>query len=241
VVVTSPACGDVVTVDVRLEVDLACSGDALTIFAYNVTINLNGHVIAGNGTGNGIKVVLSNGVTVKGGTVRNFFTGIYVEESTNVTVKDNSLTQNRDAVLFAGSSYSVVKSNIAWDNTQSAIWLGPSFSIVSTGNVVVENILMDNSDGIVVFGQSGNTLKGNSIYRGVVGINLAGGGGTGTEIKDNLLTESVAGIRFRPGWASGNAIIGNTFSFNRCGTLGPGASNTYTDNAFFLNTTNICP
>jgi parallel beta-helix repeat protein len=242
-IVTAPACGDQISNDVRLDVDLTCSGDALTIVADNITINLNGHEVAGNGTGVGITLRQRSGVTIKGGAVRNFLTGIFVSQSTDVTVKDNSLTLNREAIFLIGSSHNVVKSNVAWDNTQRGIMLRPTMAgVVSTDNMVVDNVLMNNPSGILVFGQSGNTFKGNSIYFSTVGaFDLTGGGGTGNEMKENLLTGSAAGIKFGPGWTTGNSIIGNTFSSNTCGTAGSGASNTYKDNIFSSNTTDICP
>jgi parallel beta-helix repeat protein len=242
VVVTDVSCGDVLTTDVRLEEDLTCAGDALTVGADGIRINLNGHVISGNGTGNGITVRMRSDVVIHNGTVRNFLTGIFVAQSTGVTVKDNGFTLNREAVFLNGSSGNVVKANRAWANSSRGIMLRPTTSgIVSTDNDVVGNTLVDNPSGILVFGQSGNTLKGNTISGSTVGgFDLTGGGGSGNEIKGNLVTGSAAGIKFGTGW-TGNFIIDNTFATNTCGLAGPGTSNTYKDNVFASNTTNICP
>ena len=242
VIVTNVSCGDVLTTDVRLEEDLTCAGDALTVGADGIRINLNGHVISGNATGNGITVRLRSDVVIHGGTVRNFVTGIFVAQSSGVTIKDNGFTLNREAVFLNGSSGNIVKANRAWANTQRGIMLRPTTSgVVSTDNQVVGNTLIDNPSGILVFGQSGNTLKGNTISGSTVGgFDLTGGGGTGNEIKGNLVTGSAAGIKFGTGW-TGNFIIDNTFATNTCGLAGPGASNTYKDNVFASNVTNICP
>jgi len=56
-----------------------------------------------------------------------------------------------------------------------------------------------------------------------------------------VLAASAAGIKFGPGWSSGNDIIGNTITSNTCGTAGNGTLNTYKDNMFTCNTTDICP
>ncbi len=242
VIVTDLSCGDVIMTDVRLEEDLTCTGDALTIGADGVRINLNGHVVTGNATGNGITVRQRTDVVIHSGTIQNFVTGIFVAQSSDVVIKDNGFTLNREAVFLNGSSGNIVKANRAWANTQRGIMLRPTTSgIVSTDNQVVGNTLTDNPSGILVFGQSGNTLKGNTISGSTVGgFDLTGGGGTGNEIKGNIVSGSAAGIKFGTGW-TGNFIIDNTFSTNTCGLAGPGSSNTYKDNVFRSNVTNICP
>ena len=47
VAVTSAACGDVITSDLRLENDLVCAGDGLTVTGSGMRINLNNHTIRG--------------------------------------------------------------------------------------------------------------------------------------------------------------------------------------------------
>lgn len=242
VIETDVACGDQIDTDVRMEADLTCAGDALLVVADGITIDLNGHVILGAAVGVGITVRGRSNVTIKGGTVMNFVTGVFVSQSTGVTVKDCGFTQNREAVFLIGSSGNMVKSNIAWQNTSRGIMLRPTTGgIVSTDNMVADNTLTDNPSGILIFGQSGNTLKGNIISGSTVGgFDLTGGGGTGNVIKENVLSSSAAGIKFGTGW-TGNFIVGNTIQGNTCGTAGPGATNTYKDNTFSANGTDICP
>jgi parallel beta-helix repeat protein len=242
VIVTDLSCGASITADVRLEEDLTCSGDALSVDANGLKINLNGHTIRGNGTGNGITVRGRSDIVVHGGTVRNFTTGIFVAQSTGVVVKDNDFTANREAVFLNGASGNVVKANRAWQNTQRGIMLRPTTSgIVSTDNQVVDNTLTDNPSGILVFGQSENTLKANRIAGSSVGaFDLTGGGGSRNVIKENVLTSSAVGIKFGTGW-TGNYIIGNTLASNTCGLAGPGVQNIYKDNVFTANTINSCP
>src|SRR5688572_7165012 len=242
VIATDLACGASITTDVRLEEDLTCVGDALTVNGDGLKINLNGHTITGNGTGNGITVRTRTDVVIHGGTIRNFTTGIFIAQSTGVIVKDNDFTANREAIFLNGASGNVVKANRAWQNTSRGIMLRPTTSgVTSTANIVVDNTLIDNPSGILVFGQSRNTLKGNRISGSSVGaFDLTGGGGSGNEIKGNVLASSAAGIKFGTGW-TGNFIIGNTLVSNVCGLAGPSAANTYKDNAFSSNTTDICP
>ena len=236
------ACGATITADFRLDNDLSCPGDALTIGADDITVDLHGHTISGAGVGVGITIRLRRGVSIKGGTIRGFVTGIFAAQSNDIVIKNGRFTDNREAIFLNGTSGSVVKSNIAWENQLRGIMLRPTASgLVSTDNVVMANELADNPSGILVFGQPGNTLKGNSITRSTVAaIDLTGGGATGPTIKENILTSSAAGIRFGTGW-TGNEVHGNTIAFNVCGLLGPTAGNTIKDNVFTANTTDVCP
>jgi parallel beta-helix repeat protein len=169
-------------------------------------------------------------------------TGIFLNTSTGVVIKDNAFTENREAVFLAGSSGNVVKSNVAWQNGLRGIMIRPTGTgVVSTENQVVANILTDNPSGILLFGQPGNTLKGNTISGGAVAaIDLTGGGASGNEIKENLLTASAAAIKFGPGW-TGNAFIGNTIRSNSCGLQGSSTDNIFKDNLFSDNVADVCP
>ena len=111
---TTAACGATILEDLRLEEDLTCSGDGLFVGADGITINLNGHVITGAGTAVGIGITVRGrqNVTIYGGTIQGFITGIMVATSTGVVIKDNGFTQTREAVFLAGSSGNVIK-NIA--------------------------------------------------------------------------------------------------------------------------------
>ena len=240
--VTTVACGATVVEDVRLESDLSCTGDAIIVGADNVKINLNGHSITGTGTGIGITVRNMHDVSIFGGRVQGFLTGIMVATSTGVEIKDNEFTQNREGVFLAGVSGSVVKANVAWQNTLRGIMIRPTGAgVLSTDNDVKDNILTNNPSGILVFGQPGNSIKSNTISGSTVAaIDLTGGGAADNVFKDNLLTSSAAGIKFGAGW-SGNSFIGNTIQQNTCGTQGPGAANSFKENTFAANTTDICP
>jgi parallel beta-helix repeat protein len=235
------ACGDQITTDLTVENDLTCAGDALVVMADGITLNLNGHTITGDGSGIGIELRGRTDVTIKGGTVRNFLTGIFVNTSTGVVIKDNGFTQNREGVFFAGSSGNVVKGNVAWQNLLRGIMVRPTGTgVQSTDNEFVDNVLTDNPSGILVFGQPGNTYKGNTISGSTVGaLDLTGGGATGNLFKENLLTGSAAGIKFGPGY-TGNQFIGNSLVANTCGLQGTTASNTFKDNVFSGNTSDVC-
>jgi parallel beta-helix repeat protein len=240
--VTSVACGATVTTDLRLEDDLDCAGNAFTVTGSGIQVNLNGHTIAGNGTGNGITVTSSEGVAIHGGTIRGFSVGIFMNVSTGVVVKDAAFTQNATAVLLQGSSGNTLKSIVAWQNTLRAFMLRPTNQgVLSTDNDIVDNQLVDNPTGIYLIRQPGNQIKANTITgSSVAAIDLAPTGTSGTVIKGNQLATNAVGIRFSTGW-TGNSILANTFQSNACGVQTLTAGNAIRDNIFTGNTLDYCP
>lgn len=105
------ACGAVVTDDTRLSADLLdCPGPALVVGAPGITIDLDGHVLDGTGTGAGIDNNAGHDdVTIRGGVIQGFSQGIDMVEADgarvlNVLLRDNALgiTATRTArALFA--------------------------------------------------------------------------------------------------------------------------------------------
>src|SRR5690348_4514204 len=106
-------CGASVTTDtIQLESDLGpCPGNGLFINSSQtpVTINLNGHTIAGLGKGAGLKIGTSNGgVTVKGpGQIADFGTGIAIEDD-DVLVYQVTLKANQVGIAVDGNEIRVV-------------------------------------------------------------------------------------------------------------------------------------
>jgi parallel beta-helix repeat protein len=235
-------CGGVLVTNLRLEEDLSCPGDGLTVGADGITVNLNGHTIAGSGAGVGINVRGRRGVLVTGGMVRGFVTGVMIAGSSAIIVKENRITETREGIFLNGSSANTIKENVIWQNQLRGIMIRPNLSgAESTQNLVSENILIENPSGILVFGQSGNTLKENMITGSTeAGIDLTGPGASGNLVKENSLRSSAAGIKFSPGW-TGNRIVENQIERNRCGLEGTADGNTVTENVFTANGSNRCP
>jgi hypothetical protein len=89
-----PACGDTLTSNTTLTANLDCSGysgDALTMGANRVVLNLNGHTITGNTGDDSYDGVETNGynkTVIKNGTIANFGYGVDIEESNQTLVKN---------------------------------------------------------------------------------------------------------------------------------------------------------
>jgi len=191
--------------------------------------------------GNGITVRGRHDVSIAGGAINGFLTGVFVATSSGVEIKNNAFTGNREAVFLNGASGNTVKNNVAWQNSMRGIMLRPTMSgVISTDNVVMDNVLTDNPSGILVFGQPGNTIKANEI-RGstVAALDLSGGGASGNVFKSNLLANSAAGIKFGTGWTA-NTFVDNTIQSNTCGIAGRSANNVFKENVFVSNGLDAC-
>ena len=241
----SDLCGTTVLANLRLDQDLTCPGNGLIVGADGIRINLNGHTITGPGSGVGINVAGRTGVVIVGGTVRNFLAGVQLVNSTAIVVKENRVTGNQDAVFLIGTSGSTIKENTAWQNSRVGIMLRPSGIRNSTQNLVAENTLTDNTNGIIlVETPTGNVLKENMISGSSnAGINV-NGGVSGNVIKENAFIGNAAGIRLNLGATgllpTGNRFIENTIAMNTCGVMGPAGDNTFKENVLEGNVADAC-
>ena len=192
----SDLCGTTIVANLTLDHDLTCPGNGLIVGANGIRINLNGHTIMGPGSGVGITVANRTGVVIVGGTVKNFLAGVQLVNSTAIVVKENWFTGNQDAVFLIGTSGSTIKENTAWQNSRVGIMLRPSGTRNSTQNLVAENTLTDNTNGIIlVETPTGNVLKENMISGSSnAGINV-NGGVSGNLIQENTFIGNAAGIR----------------------------------------------
>jgi Right handed beta helix region len=203
-------CGDVITESVTLTKNLYCPGGALTIGADDVVLDLNGHVVFGDGTGDGISVGQPplgsfefRGVAravVRNGKVRNFDVGVRIQTaSTHTRVDDLTITNNtsfgvttgsEDTSLSLNDHTSVVGSRIH-DNFGGGVRIGfgekqfaAPYADVS-GNEVYSN----GSAGIQLYGYSdSSTIAGNHVYwNGDDGIMSSD---SITAITNNLVTDN---------------------------------------------------
>jgi parallel beta-helix repeat protein len=174
-------CGDVITQDTTLDADLVdCPGDGLVIGADDVTLDLNGHTVDGDddprppGLGCDTGIVNGrfdncsgqqaghSGVTLRGGTVREFAHGVQV-----IIADRNSLLRLR---LHDNSGFG-----------------GIVTYLMSNGRIQDNQALDNNSAGIAVYEPEGRTtITGNVMGRNTgYGIELSGGV-AGDRFEDNV-------------------------------------------------------
>ena len=242
---SSDLCGATLVADLRLDYDLACPGNGLIVGADGITIDLNGHTISGPGSGVGISVPNRTGVVITGGTVKNFLAGVQLVNSTGISIKKNQFNGNQDAVFLIGSSGNIIKENAAWQNSRVGVMLRPSAINNSTQNLVAENTLSDNLNGIILVDTpTGNTFTDNRISgSGRAGIAL-NGGVSGNVIRENTFTANAAGILFNVGagglFPTANTFVKNMIAMNTCGVQGPAGDNTFKRTQFGDNVADTC-
>lgn len=92
-------CGQTITTSVTVTNDLTCSGNGLLVDADNVTIDLAGHVLRGDGTGVGVTITsqypdVLTGDTVRDGTIRGFGSAVSLEAVSSTVLDDLTMTDN---------------------------------------------------------------------------------------------------------------------------------------------------
>ncbi len=171
-------CGAVLTSNTKLTSDLTCdaSGDALSIGADAVTLNLNGHTVTGPGAYAtpyaGVRVAGHAKARITNGKITGFQAAVVLDESTRAVVSKLNAHGNDQAVNVSGGGYHVVEKNYLHDNGRDAVRLG-----LSSYNRVSLNVVAGNTFGIgVADGSTDNVVELNSVTRsGDFGIALFGG------------------------------------------------------------------
>jgi parallel beta-helix repeat protein len=156
-------CGQVLTRSITLSNDLlACAGDGLVIGAGGITVDLNGHLLQGTGLGAGVRNPGHHDVTIRGGTIRNFDSGVLLSESQRNVVAGISFDQTElGGVHLNNADGSQVRDNHVNGFSGAAFHLtGGSSSNLVAGNAVAAG----NGEAIVVEGSSDhNRLEGNRL------------------------------------------------------------------------------
>ena len=159
-------CGTVVTQNIKLLADVGpCSGDGLIVAINGVSINLNGHKVFATQRFNvGIRLENVSNVSVVGGTVEGFDTGVLIVGGLADTVANMTVRNNRFGIQVqkAPSSGHKISKNEATDNRLIGILLSPNVS----GATVNKNLARDNVGyGIVLDGGSSlNVVSDNDAF-----------------------------------------------------------------------------
>ena len=215
----SVTCGQTLTHSIRLANDLTnCAGDGLIVGADGVTVDLNGHAIDGDGmpgaTGPDVGILDTgrNGVTIKGGTVREFDRGVRLDGASGNRLRDLSVLATGRGIELVGSSGNRIERNTASGNPRSAIAL-----VSSDDNVVDDNAASGNHVGVFMSGSAGNRVDGNAISNSeFAGIETDGI--EATTISGNRVVHDQSGIILV---GDGNTVVRNriddAFACDGCG------------------------
>lgn len=152
--------------------NLTAVGNCLVVEADNVTIDLDGYTITGDGAGvigYGIYDgnVAREKVTVRNGVVTNFLFGVSLDESSHVTVEHVRAIKNSYGITTGNGA--IIRDNVASGNVITGIVSGE-------GNLVTGNVASGNgSYGIAVYCAS-NVVGNTATSNGVGNINFLGAG-----------------------------------------------------------------
>lgn len=227
---THVSCGDTISQNVKLDSDLVnCPGDGVSIGADNITLDLAGHTIGGDGARDFCDAGVANGedldsclqsgrsgyagVTIKNGAVTGFGSGVELRGAVGNVVRDLSASGNRTGINLIDAVESRVRKN-----TLSGNGLGMFVSNEGTpdrngSNRLTRNLVLRNGSGVVVEGSDGNRISDNSAIDNLdEGIGLDGS--RGNRIDSNAISGSCNAIMLHH--ASENRVARNLLTGNRC-------------------------
>jgi parallel beta-helix repeat protein len=232
------SCGDSITADTTLDSDLVnCPNNGIVIGADRITLDLNGHLVDGDGTPAagcdnqkepcdfGLFNDGHDGVTVRGGSVREFAVGVLFGTTTGGRARHNrvlGISASRNQVLGLGI-FSQVRGlvrnssgNRSLGHEGNGLGLGDSHHVrivhnsfrhnthngintaQSRRNLIRGNVFSRNADeGILVEGGPRFRMTGNRFYRNGGGITL--GPSSRSVVTHNRIVGGRDGIRVEKG------------------------------------------
>jgi hypothetical protein len=220
-----PGCGDTITADTTLRRDLVnCPNNGIVIGANNITLNLNGHRIDGDGTefggcdprseicDSGVVNDGHDGVTVKHGRVREFGVGVLLGTTTPGRVRHNRLldiSSSRNlffGFVVASTSRSLVRNSSGSGNVAPE---GDGMGLFDADHVrVLHSSFRHNpGPGIHVGGSTDNLIQGNLFSRDGPAVLMEEA--DRNQVRSNRVNRG-AGILVAPG--SHNVVAGNRVS-----------------------------
>ena len=172
-------CGDTITADTTLDSDLLnCPNNGILIGADGITLDLNGHVIDGDGTptagcdpavefcDTGVSNDFDDRVTIKGGRVTDFSLGVFIFKARHNRLRDLSVFRNTlIGILMVRSARSVVKRSSASRNGLTTDSPG-MLLFESHHNRIAHNRMVGNADvGLGLEGSDHNHILHNRLRR----------------------------------------------------------------------------
>ena len=212
-------CGDTVTGDTALDSDLVdCPGNGIVIGADDVTLDLNGHTIDGDGVLGCDEFYACDfgvdntggydGVTIENGSIRDFATAVFVLDAGDNRLRRLSASHNiLGGVLLIASPHARVEHTSISANGLTTDQAG--LIVFDSSEVLIDgNSVRDNGDiGMFLQGVDDSRVEGNSVSGNPeAGVILDG---TRNEVSGNRASKNGDGISVG---GDGNTIVGNRVS-----------------------------
>jgi parallel beta-helix repeat protein len=189
---TTLTCGATITRDTTLHADLTnCPGDGLVIGADDITLDLNGHTIAGDATpgtdpnrpDRGIRLEGHRGVTIKRGAVQDFDANVGLDAASGNHIRALTLLRAAGRGIDAenGSDDNVIEDNTSAHNGRSGFAL-----LESDRNLVRGNTAFDNGgNGVAVRAGTRNQIEHNRFANNLFGDIALFAGASDNRVIDN--------------------------------------------------------
>jgi parallel beta-helix repeat protein len=220
------SCGATITSDTTLNLDLTnCPNEGIVIGADNITLDLNGHTVGGDGTpvpscpdGAFCDIGIDNtaghtGVTIKGGSVTGFDFGIFVLGASDNRIQRISLTNNASLGMLVGDSHQtrIDHNSAVGDGTSAIVMFNSHDNRIDHNSVTGEH-----GYAIPVFDSNHNRLEKNMLDGNDHGILLDTS--NDNAVKDNRISHS-GGSSIDIGHARNNRVEGNLLSDDGDGVI----------------------
>jgi large repetitive protein len=221
------SCGDTITTDTTLDSDLLdCPNNGIVIGADNITLDLSGHTIDGNAApvdpcpeGETCDVGVDNsaghsGVTVEGGSVRQFSVGVLVAgDAARNRLHQLAVSDTTDyGIIVDGSTDSVIdKTSMSDPGVNGLVLLGSQHALVARNKV-------SGSTGyaMVLFGVDDSRIQHNRLNADQHGFIL--GDSARNLVRSNTVSDSGGGIEVVEG-ATFNRVEHNRFNHTGDGII----------------------
>ena len=166
-------CGQTITQNTKLNSDLIdCPENGVVIGADDIILDLAGHTIDGTGVGSAGSGVANTGgyeeVTIKNGTVQEFFNGVLLISASEDRLEKLTLSNNNiTGIALVESENSRIERNTASGN-----FVGIAL-FASKNNLVKKNSVSGNVAGMAIAGGENNLVEKNSASGNGVGMQLS--------------------------------------------------------------------
>jgi nitrous oxidase accessory protein NosD len=218
-------CGETIHTSITLTSDLTCHGTALRItIDQNLTVDLNGHSIIGDGTGAGIDLASTGHIVIENGSIKGFDTGVDLVDLSPVTLSGLTV-DGREAVhnLLAAD---VTITNCTFNNTTLFFRDHSNFDVLSGDHFNHTTLQLE------VF--SGHTQYTHDDF---IDSSISAAESDDVTISDSTFVRSTVEFATSAGWVVQN----NSFTGATAGLVfGTGTPRTtVTGNHFFANTLGV--
>ena len=171
---TDVSCGATITSDTTLEGDLVdCPNNGIVMGADNISLDLNGHAIDGDGELTeeceeicdvGIVNDGHTGVAIEGGSVREFAAGVAVLDAVHNRLRHLSVRSNMfPGVFIGGSPRARLQHNTLAGNGLAGIYIFDSPDLLFEHNAVAANGLETDQAGVDLFASPHSRIADNWI------------------------------------------------------------------------------